>query len=68
MSMGTKDYNAIASNINGLVKFALTYRERQLLLAVVEQLAGYFKSQNHKFDTRRFIEATGIDSSVGVDE
>ena len=65
MSMGTKDYKAIASKLCALCKHTLTYREKQLLLAVANELADYFERGNSAFQRQRFMDATGTNVFVG---
>lgn len=58
MSMTKKDYELIASQING----SRFYRNEQYIVTefLVNRLANVFKADNPKFDRDKFLEACGI--------
>jgi hypothetical protein len=57
--MGTKDYNAIAGVLKAACKYALTRREKQMLLGLASEIAGLCHRQNDNFQRQRFMDATG---------
>lgn len=58
MSMGPKDYNAIAGALKNIRKRnKMTTRDSTLLAVVTLALADYMQSCNAQFSRQRFLEA-----------
>ena len=61
MSMGTKDYNAIAALLKKFRGYAKTHREKTLANGITTMLADYMQSGNAQFSRHRFLEASAYD-------
>jgi hypothetical protein len=66
--MGTRDYNAIADVLKRLSKYPRLKREKQLMLAVASELAGVFERGNPNFQRQRFMDATGTNQFIGLED
>jgi len=62
MSMGPRDYAAIASVLKAACTHALTLREKQMLLGLASSLADVYQRQSVRFQRPRFMDATGTDA------
>jgi len=60
--MSRKDYNAIAGVLKAACKYALTHREKQMLLGLASELAGYISRDNGDFARQTFMDATGTNA------
>lgn len=68
MSMARKDYAGIANILKSTSKYARTRREKQMLLGLASELAGYLSRDNGAFARQTFMDATGTNAYLDKEE